>query len=221
MDVELARFNMIEQQIRPWNVLDQDILDVLTALRREEFVAPAYRSLAFADVEIPISPDGHPSGESMFTPKVEARILQALQPRKHEVALEIGTGSGYGSALLSLKTREVVTYEINPAILDFAGENLHRAGIVNIRLNGTDGSRVAAGERYDIIVLSGSVQHVPVGFLERLTTGGRLFAIVGDAPTMKAQVTRREADQQWSTIDLFETTCKRLQGFPSREPFRF
>ena len=221
MDVELARFNMIEQQIRPWNVLEQDVLDALTALRREEFVAPAYRSLAFADVEIPISPAGKATGERMFSPKVEARILQALHPKKHEVALEIGTGSGYGSALLSLKTREVVTYEIDPAILDFAGENLHRAGIVNIRLIGTDGSRLAGPERYDLVVLSGSVQHVPQGFLERLTSGGRLFAIVGDAPTMKARVYTRDADQHWSTTELFETACSRLRGFPAREPFRF
>ncbi|MGE0315658.1 MAG: protein-L-isoaspartate O-methyltransferase [Lautropia sp.] len=221
MDVETARFNMIEQQIRPWNVLDQDVLDALMALRREEFVAPAFRGLAFADVEIPISPGGEASGESMFTPKVEARLLQALAPRKHETALEIGTGSGYGTALLSLKTREVITYEIDARIFEFANQNLQRAGIVNVSLHSSDGAKIAGSQRYDIVVLSGSVQHVPQAWLERLAVGGRMAAIVGDAPAMKALLILREDERRWRTTELFETSCKRLAGFPAREPFRF
>ena len=221
MDVETARYNMIEQQIRPWNVLDQDVLDALAALRREDFVAPAYRALAFADVEIPINPGGTPSGETMFTPKVEARLLQALSPRKHETALEIGTGSGYGTALLCLKTREVITYEIDPKIFEFANQNLQRAGIVNVSLHSNDGAKIAGNQRYDLIVLSGSVQHVPQAWLERLAVGGRMAAIVGDSPAMKALLIRRDDELRWNTTELFETHAKRLASFPSREPFRF
>jgi protein-L-isoaspartate(D-aspartate) O-methyltransferase len=221
MDIERARFNMIEQQIRTWNVLDQDVLEALTLIRREEFVPPAYRDMAFADVEIPLVPGGLHDGRAMFEPRVEARILQALAPRKHETALEIGTGSGFGTALLALKAREVVSYERDAAIERFASENLKRAGILNVGLHGADGSRIGGSDHFDMIVLSGSVREVPRALLERLTTGGRLFAIVGDAPSMAARLITRRTDERFEAEDLFETSTPRLAGFPDREPFRF
>ncbi len=221
MDIERARFNMIEQQIRPWNVLDQDVLDALALIRREEFVPIEYRDMAFADVEIPLAPGGLHDGRAMFAPRVEARILQAIAPRKHETALEIGTGSGYGTALLSLKTREVVTYECDSRIFVLAAENLHRAGIVNVSLHDGDGSRIVGNERVDIVVLSGSVREVPRPLLDRLSIGGRLFAIVGDRPSMAARLYRRRSDDRFDTEDLFETAAPRLSGFPDKEPFRF
>ena len=220
-EIERARFNMIEQQIRPWNVLDEEVLHALTLIRREDFVPPAYRRMAFADVEIPLVDGGLRDGRAMFEPRVEARILQALAPRKHETALEIGTGSGFGTALLSLKAREVTTYEIDPVIFAMASENLHRAGIVNVNLRDRDGADPGGSERYDLIVLSGSVREVPQACLDRLNVGGRLFAIVGDAPSMNARLHTRRDDRRFETENLFETVTPRLRGFPDREPFHF
>ncbi len=247
MDIEKARFNMIEQQVRPWDVLDQDILDSLALVKREDFVPPAYRGLAFADVEIPLSTvrrdapgtvdplegrSGHSSdlaaldmdgvrrGQVMFTPKVEARILQALGVKRHESALEIGTGSGFGTALLAHRTRKVQSWEIDPALHDFAAANLRRAGVLDVRLHQGDGSKIPAEERFDVIILSGSVAEVPPEWLERLNEGGRLFAIVGNAPSMRARVHTRVGND-WTTIDLFETVAARLHGFPDSRRFRF
>ena len=220
-EIERARFNMIEQQIRPWNVLDEEVLHALTLIRREDFVPPAYRKMAFADVEIPLVEGGLRDGRAMFEPRVEARILQALAPRKHETALEIGTGSGFGTALLSLKAREVASYEIDPVIFAMASDNLHRAGIINVTVHQEDGSRIGGSERYDIIVLSGSVREVPEALLDRLNIGGRLFAIVGDEPSMDARLHTRRDDKRIETENLFETDTPRLRGFPDREPFRF
>lgn len=221
LDIERARFNMIEQQIRPWNVLDQEVLHALTLIRREDFVPPSFRKMAFADVEIPLAEGGLADGRAMFEPRVEARILQALAPRKHETALEIGTGSGFGTALLSLKAREITTYERDAAIFALAADNLNRAGIVNVALHGADGSQLGGSERYDIIVLSGSVREVPTALLDRLTVGGRLFAIVGEAPSMDARLHTRRDEQRIDIENLFETMAPRLHGFPDREPFRF
>ncbi|NLD55669.1 MAG: protein-L-isoaspartate O-methyltransferase [Burkholderiaceae bacterium] len=220
MDIEKARFNMIEQQVRPWDVLDQDILDSLALVKREDFVPPAYRGLAFADVEIPLAPGGIGKGQVMFTPKVEARILQALAVKRHESALEIGTGSGFGTALLAHRTRKVQSWEIDPTLHAFAAANLRRAGILDVRLHEGDGSRLATDERFDVIILSGSVAEVPPDWLERLNEGGRLAAIVGDAPSMRARIHTRMAGD-WTTIDLFETVAARLHGFPDGRRFRF
>ena len=220
MDIEKARFNMIEQQVRPWDVLDQDILDALALVKREDFVPPAYRGLAFADVEIPLSRDGVQRGQVMFTPKVEARILQALGVKRHESALEIGTGSGFGTALLAHRTRKVQSWEIEPALHDFAAANLRRAGILDVRLNQGDGSKLSGDDRFDVIILSGSVAEVPPQWLERLNEGGRLAAIVGEPPSMRARIHTRIGNE-WTTIDLFETVAARLHGFPQSRRFRF
>ena len=220
-EIERARFNMIEQQIRPWNVLDEEVLHALTLIRREDFVPAAYRKMAFADVEIPLVDGGLRDGRAMFEPRVEARILQALAPRKHESVLEIGTGSGFGTALLSLKAREVTTWEIDANIFAMASDNLHRAGIVNVTLHDGDGSQATGSDHYDIIVLSGSVREVPEALLDRLNVGGRLFAIVGEEPSMDARLHTRQDARRVETENLFETNSPRLRGFPDREPFRF
>ena len=220
MDIEKARFNMIEQQIRPWDVLDPEILEILALVRREEFVPPAYRELAFADVEIPLIIDGKRTGQTMFTPKVEARLLQTLGVRRHESALEIGTGSGYGTALLAQRTRKIQSWEIDPIVHAFAADNLRRAGIVDGRLNAGDGSRLSGQEHFDVIILSGSVAEVPGDLLARLNEGGRLFAVVGEAPTMHGRLYTR-IGKGCTSIDLFETVAPRLQGFPSGKRFKF
>jgi protein-L-isoaspartate(D-aspartate) O-methyltransferase len=220
MDIEQARFNMIEQQVRPWDVLDPEILEILALVKREEFVPPVYRDLAFADVEIPLTIDGKRTGQSMFPPRVEARLLQALGVRRHESALEIGTGSGYGTALLAQRTRKIQSWEIDPLLQAFAAANLRRAGIGDVRLNAGDGSRIGGDDRFDVIILSGSVAQDPDAMLARLNEGGRLFAIVGEAPTMHGRLYTR-VGKGCTSIDLFETVAPRLQGFPSGKRFEF
>lgn len=220
MDIEQARFNMIEQQIRPWDVLDHEILESLARIKREDFVPPAYRDLAFADVEIPLVVDGKRTGQTMFSPKLEARLLQSVGVHKHESALEVGTGSGFGTALLAQRTRKVQSWEIDPTLHDFAATNLRRAGITEVRLNLGDGSRLAGDEKFDAIILSGSVAQVPDDLLARLHEGGRLIAIVGEEPTMHGRLFTR-IGKGCTSIDLFETVAPRLQGFPSGKRFRF
>jgi protein-L-isoaspartate(D-aspartate) O-methyltransferase len=220
MDIEQARFNMIEQQVRPWDVLDPEILEILALVKREEFVPPVYRDLAFADVEIPLTIDGKRTGQSMFTPRVEARLLQALGVRRHESALEIGTGSGYGTALLAHRTRKIQSWEIDPLLQAFAAANLRRAGIGDVRLNAGDGSRIAGADRFDVIILSGSVAQDPDTMLARLNEGGRLVAIVGEAPTMHGRLYTR-VGKGCTSVDMFETVAPRLQGFPSGKRFQF
>jgi protein-L-isoaspartate(D-aspartate) O-methyltransferase len=221
MDFERARFNMIEQQIRPWNVLDQDVLDLLSVLRREDFVPPAYRQMAFVDMEVPLTVGGRATGETMLAPKVEARILQELGVRKHESVLEIGAGSGYMAALLARRGRHVDTLEIDPDLVRFATANLARAGVANATVRQADGADAALNlASYDVIVLSGSVPSVPERLLEKLSPGGRLAAIVGELPVMQAQVITR-AQGGTTTRMLFETVARPLRGFPAKSGFRF
>lgn len=222
MDFELARFNMIEQQIRPWNVLDQEILDLLNAMRREDFVPPAWRAMAFTDMEIPLTLDGHATGETMLAPKVEARLLQELGVRRHESVLEIGAGSGYMAALLAHRGRQVDTLEIEPELARFAAANIARAGIANASVRCADGADPAGNlPSYDVIVLSGAVAAVPEWLLGKLNPGGRLAAIVGDLPVMQAQIVTRAQGAGWNTTVLFETVAKPLRGFPVRLRFTF
>jgi protein-L-isoaspartate(D-aspartate) O-methyltransferase len=222
MDFELARFNMIEQQIRPWNVLDQEILDLLGAMRREDFVPPAWRAMAFTDMEIPLTLDGHATGETMLAPKVEARLLQELGVRRHESVLEIGAGSGYMAALLAHRGRQVDTLEIEPELARFAAANIARAGIANASVRCADGADPAGNlPSYDVIVLSGAVAAVPEWLLGKLNPGGRLAAIVGDLPVMQAQIVTRAQGAGWNATVLFETVAKPLRGFPVRLRFTF
>lgn len=221
MDFERARFNMVEQQIRPWDVLDQDVLDLLFAVRREDYVPAAYRALAFADTEVPLVVDGQPTGETMFEPKVEARLIQALAVRKHEHVLEVGAGSGYMAALLAHRARHVTTYEIHPGLAALARANLERGGVRNVQVEAGNGAQPAGEARFEVIVLSGSVSFVPEAMLQRLTVGGRLVAIVGDDPAMQAQVITRTQEQSFSAENLFETSARRLTGFPAKPKFSF
>ena len=217
MNIEQARFNMIEQQIRPWEVLDQSVLSLLSIVKREDFVPPAMRALAFVDTQVPL-----PHGRSMLEPKVEARVLQELAVQRHERVLEIGAGSGYMAALLAHKAQHVTTVEIDPELARFAGDNLRRARVMNVRVVEGDASAgLIVDGPFDVIVLSGSVAEVPRALLGQLKPGGRLSAIVGQLPMMHAVLVTRGADEGagHSTVELFDTVAPRLIGFG--EPSRF
>ncbi len=224
MNIELARFNMIEQQIRPWDVLDQAVLSLLATVRREDFVPPAMRALAFVDTQVPLVA-GDPNGPCMLEPKVEARLLQELQVQRHEKVLEIGTGSGFMAALLAHRAQQVFTLECRPALAQTARESLHRNGVLNARVidvGAVEGARGLPAEApFDVIVLSGSVAEVPRALLEQLKIGGRLVAIVGEEPVMRARLFTRAGDAAWSAVDLFDTVAPRLEGFAEPSRFRF
>jgi protein-L-isoaspartate(D-aspartate) O-methyltransferase len=217
MNIEQARFNMIEQQIRPWNVLDQDVLDLLHIVKREQFVPAACAALAFADTEIPLG-----NGAEMFNPKMEARILQELQLKKHENVLEIGAGSGYMAALLAAKARHVTTVEINPALQAMAQQNLANASVTNVTVelgNGADGW--SAGAPFDVIVISGALEVLPENFKKQLKVGGRIAAIVGEAPVMECVIITRMAENAYDTVKIFETNIKPLSSAPTPSHFAF
>jgi protein-L-isoaspartate(D-aspartate) O-methyltransferase len=217
MNIEQARFNMIEQQIRPWDVLDPGVLALLAVVRREDFVPAAFRSMAFMDTEIPL-----PDGQCMLAPRVEARLLQELQLQRHESVLEIGAGSGFMAALLAHRSRQVVSLEISETLAHMAQDNLRRAGVMNVVVRCADGSAGLPSEApFDAIVLSGSVAAVPQALLDQLKIGGRLIAIVGDEPVMRARLFRRADTSSWSQTDLFDTVAPRLRGFPESERFSF
>jgi protein-L-isoaspartate(D-aspartate) O-methyltransferase len=222
LDVEQARYNMIEQQIRPWDVLDQSVLDLLPLVRREEFVPSEYRSLAFTDMEIPLKVDGVDTGEKMFAPKLEARFLQELGIKPHEHVLEIGTGSGYMAALLAHKAQHVLSIEIDERLRRFAAANMARAGIGSVRIELGDGARGwPARAPYDVVMISGSLPALPDGLLSQLKVGGRLGVIVGESPVMSAQVITRVADNGFDTVRLFETDIAALRNAWRPSTFRF
>jgi protein-L-isoaspartate(D-aspartate) O-methyltransferase len=215
MNFETARFNMIEQQIRPWDVLDQSVLDLLTVVRREEFVPPQYRNLAFVDREIPL-----PHGQSMLLPKMEARILQELAIAPEETILEIGTGSGYMAALLAFKGKQVTSVEIIEDLKNFAAENLARCDIRNVTLALGDAAQgYAPAGQVDVLVVSGSLPVVPQVLLDQLTVGGRMAVFVGDAPAMTAQIITRTGNDSWEPLTLFETSVTPLIN--ALQPSRF
>lgn len=221
MDFERARFNMVEQQIRTWDVLDPDVLDTLFAVRREEFAPPAYRAFAFSDLKIPLTIDGVATGESMLSPKLEARLLQSVLPDRIQTVLEIGTGSGHMAALLAQFAHAVISCELREDLCRFAAANLKRAGISNARVEHGNGLSGAAGGLFDVIVLSGSVQFVPESLLQRLNPHGRLIAIVGELPVMSAQRITRTGEREFFSEKLFETAAPALREFPQRDRFRF
>ena len=193
------------------------MLNLLATVRREAFVPDIYHDLAFCDTELPL-----PNGENMLSPKVEARILQALSLQKHETALEIGAGSGYMAALLAYQGKLVKTVEIDAVLFDLAQKNLMDYGIVNAEVIHGNGLEEHASLQtsmlFDVIVLSGSLPVLPELLLQKLKMGGRLFAVIGIAPTMSAQLITRTAEQNWQTVTLFETNIRPLQGYtlPSR-----
>lgn len=222
MNVEQARTNMIEQQIRPWDVLDQSVLDLLYAVRREEFVPPQLRALAFVDTELPLRIDGVDTGEVMMAPKVEARLLQELGIQGHESVLEVGTGSGYMAALAAHRAHSVLSIEIDRRLGAFGRANLERAGLRNVQVELGDGA-LGWSERapYDVIIISGSLPVMPDALLAQLKVGGRMAAIVGEAPAMTAQIVTRVSDAAYDTLSLFETCLKPLRNVWRPDPFRF
>jgi protein-L-isoaspartate(D-aspartate) O-methyltransferase len=215
MNIEQARFNMIEQQIRPWEVLDPAVLQLLAAVKREDFVPPACRALAFVDTEVPL-----PEGQVMLAPKVEARLLQELKVQRHESVLEVGAGSGFMAALLGHRARHVITLDNRPVLAKLASDNLGRAGLTNVEVREADGRNgLADSGPFDVIALSGSVASVPEALLAQLKPGGRLITIVGAEPIMQAVLFTRQAGGAFAKVVLFDTVAPRLDGFA--EPTRF
>jgi protein-L-isoaspartate(D-aspartate) O-methyltransferase len=217
MNIEQARFNMIEQQIRPWDVLDAEVLELLHVVKRENFVPAAHKALAFVDAEIPL-----PGGQAMLNPKIEARLLQDVNLKKHENVLEIGTGSGYMAALLAHKGRHVTTVEVSPELKVLAEKNLADNGVTNVTVelgNGAQGW--ANGAPFDVIVVSGSLPVLPEALLQQLKVGGRLAAIIGQAPAMKAQLITRTGEAGYDTRTLFETDVKPLSSATTPSSFTF
>jgi protein-L-isoaspartate(D-aspartate) O-methyltransferase len=217
MNIEQARFNMIEQQIRPWNVLDQDVLDTLVVVKREQFVPEACKNLAFVDTEIPL-----PGGVAMFTPKLEARMLQEVQLKKHETVLEIGAGSGYMAALLAHKGRHVTTVEILPELKAMAEANLANAGVTNVTVEEGNGAQGwTKGAPFDVIVISGALEVLPEAFLKQIKVGGRIAAIVGQAPVMSCNIITRVSETAYDTVKVFETNVKHLSSAVTPSHFEF
>lgn len=217
MNIEQARFNMVEQQIRPWNVLDADVLSLLSVVKREDFVPVAYKAMAFTDMEIPL---GH--GQCMLAPRVEARLLQDISAKKHEKVLEIGAGSGYMTALLAHRAQHVVALEINPELAAMARTNLAKAGIHNAEVQLLDGSQGAPAEApFDAIVLNGSVAEVPPALLAQLKVGGRLIAVVGNEPMMYTTLITRTSDTNFTSSQVWDTVIPRLLNFPEPSQFKF
>ena len=217
MNLDQARTNMVEQQIRPWEVLDQEVLDLLYVVPREEFVPAKHRNLAFSDLEIPIG-----DGQRMWQPKLEARVLQELGLNKSDRVLEVGTGSGYLTALLARRASRVVSVEINPTLAAFGRANVERHGADNVMLEIGDAARGwGAHAPYDVIVLTGSTPVLPRSFLDQLAPGGRLFAVVGEAPAMTARLVTCTAPGACGSVDLFETVIAPLVNAEHPPRFRF
>jgi protein-L-isoaspartate(D-aspartate) O-methyltransferase len=216
MDFEKARFNMVEQQIRTWDVLDQSVLDLLFLVRREDFIPPEYRLLAFADLEIPLG-----DHQKMWAPKMEARVLQELTIEQGENVLEIGTGSGYFTALLARLGARVTSVEINPRLAAEARTKLARAGLDSVELAVGDGARGWGSATYNAIVLTGSTPVLPDAFIGQLAPGGRIFAVVGEPPVMLARLTRSIAPGALAKRILFETCIDPLTNAVTPARFDF
>jgi protein-L-isoaspartate(D-aspartate) O-methyltransferase len=214
VDTEFARQQMVEQQVRAWDVLQPDILDVLKRVPREQFVPTEFAALAFADTEIPI---GH--GQTMMTPTLEGRVLQALQPLSTDHVLEIGTGTGFLAACLARLAHSVTSIDIHEDFVTSASANLEDSGISNVQLLTMDATQDLPDEKYDAIAITGSIQTFDPRFVMALNPGGRLFAVVGDGPAMDARLIRRTGDSDWRTESLFETDLKPLVN--GRKPPQF
>lgn len=217
MNFEQARFNMVEQQIRPWEVLDFGVLDVLMSVRREEFVPEAYKGVALSEAEIPL---GH--GSAMLIPVIEGKILQAVQVKASDKVLEVGAGSGYFAALLAAKADWVRTVEIEPALVSMAHDNLKRYGVENVIVEEGDAIRGwPSNAPYDLIVVSGGVPFIPETLLQQVKVGGRLFAFVGDQHLMTAQLVTCVAEGKYRTESLFENAVPMMRNAPQKNAFSF
>ncbi|MFH1044049.1 MAG: protein-L-isoaspartate O-methyltransferase [Pseudomonadota bacterium] len=217
MNIEQARFNMVENQIRPWEVLDQQVLDLLYLVKREDFVPAAYRMLAFSDLEIPIG-----QGEHMWQPKIEARVLQELLLKQTDQVLEIGTGSGYFAALLARRAQHVYSVEIHPELKAAGEASLRRAGVANVTVELGDGANGWTKHApYDVVVLTGSTPVLPPQLLQQMKVGARLFAVVGNPPAMAARLITCTGESVYNSIDLFETCIAPLANALAGERFSF
>jgi len=215
MNVAQARFNMIQQQIRPWEVLDERVLDLMQGLPRENFVPAAYQNLAFADISIALAHD-----QIMMAPKVEGRLLQALQIKATDTVLEIGTGSGFVTALLAACAKQVYTVDIYEDFVKAAQSKLTALNLNNVQFGVGDAVEGwKALPRYDVIAITGSVPVLKTHFQEQLNIGGRLFVVVGEDPVMEALLITRIAEQQWTTESLYETSLPALIGAPTPKRF--
>lgn len=219
MDLNQARFNMIEQQIRPWEVLDPQVLNLLSVVRREDFVPLAHKALAFVDMEIPL---GTAPSQVMLAPRVQARLLQELALKKTDKVLEVGTGSGFMAALMAHQADSVLSLELDASLAAQAQKNLQNAAIHNVIVRVADGSQGALADApFDAILLSGSVAQVPTALLQQLKVGGRLVAIVGDEPMMRATVVTRTSDSSYTTTEPWDCNASRLAGFTEPSHFTF
>jgi protein-L-isoaspartate(D-aspartate) O-methyltransferase len=215
MDMTRARRNMVENQVRPWEVLDARVLSVLTELPRESFVLPAYHALAYADLALPIA-----HGVMMMKPVVEGRILQALDLQPDDEVLEIGTGSGYLTACMARLCKHVVSVEQHADFVETARARLRNAGIENIELKHADALRdFDPGRTFDAIAVTGAVAEIPQRFRDWLKVGGRMFVVVGVEPAMRALLLHREADGALDEERLFETDLAYLAGAEPRREF--
>mgnify|MGYP003465460885 FL=1 len=215
-DVSFARRQMIEQQVRAWEVLDLKVLDVLSQVPREEYVPPAYREIAFADTWVPLA-----HGQCMLPPKVEGRILQALDIQPHEHALEVGTGSGFFAACLGQLARSVRTIDLFPDFVASAQATYVRAGIHNVVAATADAMQFAERDAYDVIALTGSLPVYDARFERALRVGGRLFACVGNGPLLEAMRVTRTGPADWSRESLFEAGMPALLHAPEPPGFIF
>ncbi len=219
MDLNQARFNMIEQQIRPWEVLDPQVLELLSVVRREDFVPLAHQALAFVDMDIPL---GTAPNQVMLAPRVQARLLQDLAVQKTDKVLDIGTGSGFMAALLANQAAQVLSLEIDSGLAAQAQANLQKAGIHNVTVRNTDASQGAVADGpFDVILLNGSLAEVPAALLQQLAVGGRLAAIVGQEPIMRATVITRISDSSWTTTEPWDCNAPRMSGFAEHSRFQF
>ncbi len=216
-DVEKARYHMIEQQIRPWDVADAAVLELLSTVKRENFVPASYKAMAFADMAIPLA-----AGQAMLAPRLQARLLQDAAVQPTDKVLEIGAGSGFMTALLAHQAQRVVSLEINAELADLARANLQKAGVRNAEVRQADGSAGAAADGpFDVILLGGSVAEVPLPLLSQLKIGGRLVAIVGDEPIMHAQVITRTSESNFKSDEKWDDNAPRLLNFPQASAFKF
>lgn len=219
ISTETARFNMIEQQIRPWEVLDPVVLKLLSVVRREDFVPAPFVDLAFADMEIPLS---KVPGQVMLPPRLEARMLQALNVKKTDTVLEVGTGSGFMAALLAARAEFVYSVEIDPALVALARSNLQEAAVANVSVEEGDAAQGwTARAPYDVIVLSGSVPELSPSLLDQLKVGGRLIAVVGESPAMQMRLITRTDETKFKTTGVLETVLPPLVNAARREKFVF
>jgi protein-L-isoaspartate(D-aspartate) O-methyltransferase len=220
MNMEQARTNMVEQQIRTWEVLDQEVLDLLYVVPREDFVPEQHRALAFSDLEIPL--EQGKGAERMWQPKLEARVLQEVMIKRSDRVLEVGTGSGYLTALIAHRAAHVYSVEIKPALAAFGRSNLERHGSDNVTLEIGDAARGWPRHApYDVIVLTGSTPLLPRGLVDELAPGGRLFAVVGEAPAMSARLVTSAGPGASRSFDLFETVIAPLVNAEHAPRFQF